>query len=291
MMTKDDYEFTDLKASSIKSVMDLATSTIIKYVEMMLQVKVLSISIDYVIDTKSQLWVLWTSDARVRHTVIESRSRTSSPERASLLQESFSDDDAILAPSQVDAALSLISDLRTDTGPIKAHAKHDDGSAGFKATTLDTKRADKCKGDFCSILLESVGSLTSQEEVNGNAMARFFTDEERRVLGKHDKYRELSDLSDPSLQYDFVPMRTVLRVREERKRSRLSDGHKDTWKEYPTSPRDDANVFIKWHAKERSELDNSMEEHEKVLFISCSCISAHTAYMLFAAQVEWPGAG
>ena len=34
----------------------------VKYIEAMLNSKILSISIDYVIDTKSQLWMLWTSE-------------------------------------------------------------------------------------------------------------------------------------------------------------------------------------------------------------------------------------
>ena len=56
-------QFVESKANSIKNIMDLATSTIVRYVENMLGVKVLSLSVDYVIDTKSQLWMLWTSVA------------------------------------------------------------------------------------------------------------------------------------------------------------------------------------------------------------------------------------
>ena len=57
----------ECKASNINSIMDLATYTVIRYLEMMLNVKVLHLSVDYVIDAKSQLWMLWTSDARIVH--------------------------------------------------------------------------------------------------------------------------------------------------------------------------------------------------------------------------------
>eukprot|EP01037_Dinobryon_pediforme_P018000 gene18000-18237_t len=53
-----------LKANQICNVLDLATSTVIRYVEMMLAIRILSIQIDYAIDKKSQIWMLWTSDAR-----------------------------------------------------------------------------------------------------------------------------------------------------------------------------------------------------------------------------------
>jgi hypothetical protein len=55
----------ECKAGNICAIMDLATNTVVKYVEAMLGVKVLSLSVDYVIDSKSQLWMLWTSDAKV----------------------------------------------------------------------------------------------------------------------------------------------------------------------------------------------------------------------------------
>ena len=62
---EDSAKVYECKAGNICSIMDLATNTIIKYVETMLGVKVLSLSVDYVIDSKSQLWMLWTSNAKI----------------------------------------------------------------------------------------------------------------------------------------------------------------------------------------------------------------------------------
>ena len=56
--------FTESRAASIKNIMDLATNTVVRYLEMMLGIRVLSITIDYIVDNKSQLWMLWTSDAQ-----------------------------------------------------------------------------------------------------------------------------------------------------------------------------------------------------------------------------------
>lgn len=62
---EDTAKVYECKAGNICNIMDLATNTIIKYVETMLGAKVLSLSVDYVIDSKSQLWMLWTSDAKI----------------------------------------------------------------------------------------------------------------------------------------------------------------------------------------------------------------------------------
>jgi CheY-like chemotaxis protein len=61
-------DFVESKANSIKNIMDLATNTIVRYIQNMLGVTVLELSVDYVIDTKSQLWMLWTSDAKMVRT-------------------------------------------------------------------------------------------------------------------------------------------------------------------------------------------------------------------------------
>ena len=59
-----ELNFSECRANQICNVLDLATSTVIRYVEMMLAIRILSIQIDYAIDKKSQIWMLWTSDAR-----------------------------------------------------------------------------------------------------------------------------------------------------------------------------------------------------------------------------------
>ena len=59
---------TESRAAAIKNIMDLATNTVVRYLENMLGVKVLELSIDYIIDYQSQLWMLWTSPAKIVRT-------------------------------------------------------------------------------------------------------------------------------------------------------------------------------------------------------------------------------
>ena len=60
-----DCKFTESRATAIKNIMDLATNTVVRYIENMLGIKILELSVDYVIDAKSQLWMLWTSEAKI----------------------------------------------------------------------------------------------------------------------------------------------------------------------------------------------------------------------------------
>ena len=270
MMSAKDYEFTELKATSIRSVMDLATSTIIRYIEAMLQVKVMSIWIDYAIDSKSQLWMLWTSEARVVMRAVESKSRSGSPTYP--LRRRSPEEERMSASAQVDAALGLVNDLRTDAAASRDRSRHTESaeSAGFKMVSLgDESRPDagaglRCRGDFCGISLESVGSLASQEDLSQGAMERFFSEEERQLLRRYDKFRQLTDTSQVSTDYDFLPLRTILRVREDRLRQGLGDLGQPSWRDFPVSPRTEARVFSSLHAGEESVNEQAKESEEAV---------------------------
>jgi len=63
-----DTVFTESRAAAIKNIMDLATNTVVRYLENMLGIKVLELTIDYIVDHQSQLWMLWTSPAKIVRT-------------------------------------------------------------------------------------------------------------------------------------------------------------------------------------------------------------------------------
>lgn len=68
VLNESNTDFIESRASSLKNIMDLATNTVIRYLENMLGVRVLKIAVDYIIDNKSQLWMLWSSDALIVRT-------------------------------------------------------------------------------------------------------------------------------------------------------------------------------------------------------------------------------
>lgn len=61
-MYENKMKFAESRAAEIIKIMSAATNTVVKYTELMLQVRILEISIDYVIDKKSQVWMLWASE-------------------------------------------------------------------------------------------------------------------------------------------------------------------------------------------------------------------------------------
>lgn len=63
--------FNESKASSLNKVTDLATSTVIRYVEKMLKIQFLQLSVDYVVDKKSQIWMLWCTKAIIKRQSID----------------------------------------------------------------------------------------------------------------------------------------------------------------------------------------------------------------------------
>ena len=63
-MYENKLKLVESRANQIKNIMDLATSTVVRYAETMLQVKILDMTVDYVIDKKSQVWMLWAPDAK-----------------------------------------------------------------------------------------------------------------------------------------------------------------------------------------------------------------------------------
>jgi hypothetical protein len=72
-MYESKMKFAESRAAEIIKIMTAATCTVVDYTELMLQVRVLDISIDFVIDKKSQVWMLWASDRTkfVRSTSLE----------------------------------------------------------------------------------------------------------------------------------------------------------------------------------------------------------------------------
>lgn len=59
----DALEYTPCLNASICDVMNAASAKIVSYIEESLNAELISINFDYVIDTQSQVWLLWSSDA------------------------------------------------------------------------------------------------------------------------------------------------------------------------------------------------------------------------------------
>ncbi len=63
-MYESKVKLVESRANQIKNIMDLATNTVLRYTETMLQVRILDMTVDYVIDKKHQIWMLWAPDTK-----------------------------------------------------------------------------------------------------------------------------------------------------------------------------------------------------------------------------------
>lgn len=63
-MYESKLKMVESRANQIKNIMDLATNTVLRYTETMLQVRILDMTVDYVIDKKSQIWMLWAPETK-----------------------------------------------------------------------------------------------------------------------------------------------------------------------------------------------------------------------------------
>lgn len=52
------------KATQIRKVLDLATNNVVRYMELMLNIKIVVLTVDYVVDKKSQIWLLWVPECQ-----------------------------------------------------------------------------------------------------------------------------------------------------------------------------------------------------------------------------------
>jgi len=64
IMNESEITLAECRSNQICNVLDLASSTVVRYLEMMMKMRITSLTIDYAIDLKSQIWILWVADTR-----------------------------------------------------------------------------------------------------------------------------------------------------------------------------------------------------------------------------------
>lgn len=79
-------QLVESKASQTSKVLDLATLTAVRFAEKMLRIRILHCSVDYVVDKKSQVWMLWANSVQY---CLAAELRVSSP-RSPGAPEAFS---------------------------------------------------------------------------------------------------------------------------------------------------------------------------------------------------------
>eukprot|EP00981_Chlorochromonas_danica_P002157 scaffold428_cov168-Ochromonas_danica.AAC.22 len=222
---EEKLKFVDNRAAQIAKVLDLASTTVIRYVEKMLRIQIVECSLDFVIDRKSQIWMLWANKTFFKKSAAtgESISRPlSSTNRLSESIDPFSetyDEDMIhrkdentghLLSQQLEE-MANHDILKRNPNAEKIHSantlnnfivneKIEKNKNNSNKRTTSFPTPFKCIGDYCHLLVQPVGALTVDKKTAAMHLAsKLFTEKEIETLKKDPNYSKMMDFSSSAL--------------------------------------------------------------------------------------------
>lgn len=200
---EDKLKFTDTRAAQISKVLDLATTTVVRYVEKMLRIQITDCSVDYVIDKKSQIWMLWTnktSFTRGERPVSALSVDTMDTSSHSVFGSGVLDDGRgpgqALSQQLQDMAKSNV--MKRNVNAEKLHAVNSMNTFSSKEESVKNTFPTpfKCAGEYCQLLVQPTGALTVDRR---NAMMhltrKLFSDSELDVLKKDPSFGKMTEFS------------------------------------------------------------------------------------------------
>lgn len=260
---QDQLKFVESKAAQINKVLDLATATLVRYVEKVLKTFIDELSVDYIIDEKSQIWLLWTNKA-----VLSKNQRVSSPRKSydiSWKIDASIDNDTIAATlnSQVKELTELSSTKKSN--PLKKLSSSHTFATNDESLAVDDKKFPnpfKCRGDYCNICVQNVGQLSLDSSKGSTHTARkLFTEFELQKLRKDARFNSMMEFGSSGLGVAEMSMRSIILARKEQ-RGTKTNTDSQSWKEYPVSN----DLSIKFKNVDATMSDRasiSSEDYEK----------------------------
>lgn len=275
-MFESQLSLAESKAVQIRNILDLATSTVVRYLELMLKVKVVSISLDFVIDRKSQVWLMWATNTRVvrrsefadvsilpqnisddkmgrmswagpKYAEELTNNITGGPQnrtsrRPKLVSESFSQ---IHSPTKELTAtqVNLAATISQSSG-CAVYSVHNSENSGNVDQTQKFPQPFKCKGDYCSfhVQLNSKSlhiNAPSERQSMQSSSKLLFSDKELDRLGGEELLKQklsLISLASPHAVL-MIAMKSILLARQERRGLSATVDSLQVLSAYPTSPR------------------------------------------------------
>lgn len=270
VLNEEKISFTDSRASSINKVTDLATTTAVRYVEKMLRVQIARFVVDYIIDQKSQIWLLWSSDVgfyrsipvsldfteSAKHSSPTSRVQTpASPShnsRSLNTAETLSNQLQEMAQSNLNKKDPKASQISNIT------ATHSFASYDELSSHSNFPNPFKCKGDFCNLEVNNAGQLAVDDKTASLHFAkRFFSDSEIQRLRRDPKYHHMISLEASDTQLLEISMKSILLARKD-KRGTKNSGYDSSWFEYPTSPGGKGELSVESLSPNRNKTRSSV---------------------------------
>lgn len=230
------------KATQINKVLDLATTTIVRYVEKMLKVQFIECSIDYTIDRKSQIWMLWSDGAKFTRTNRPlSATLTKSPNEIeedsyiSMSDNGFENEEQGKQLGQQLMNIARSSTSRNDPRAAKianvniVHTFSDNPTKtqqtaqetlnnNTKSTKSHYPTPYQCAGDYCNLEINPSGQLTlDKKAASKHLMRKFFSDSEIDMLRKDVMFVKMTQFGSSGLSYNDINKRSVELARVEKR--------------------------------------------------------------------------
>lgn len=226
----------DSRAAPINKVVDLATTTVARYVERMLKVTLLEFSVDYVIDKKSQIWMLWSTKANFTRETPHSNDAPHSPQSTHQFDDmdatakTIANDDELAAglsqqfyemtlnmPRTATASKQL-NTLVSTTQFTSGHNRPDSPSAQVASSSGKFPQPFTCKGDYCNLDISTMGKLTMDTQHAAQHVAsKLFTEEEITRLRKDPKFNKMMEFNSSGVGLAEISMRSISLARKEQR--------------------------------------------------------------------------
>jgi len=233
----DQIKLTESKASQINKVIDLATSAIIRYVERVLKIVLLEFSVDFIIDEKSQIWMLWTN-----RTAFSRRNQPKSPKvsNGSLFDGDAFDETLTASLNQHVKEVSETASKATQSkSPLKRLSSTHTFIPADKAITSNERKFPnpfQCHGDYCNVCIQANGALSIENnKAQLHTANKFFSESEIEKLRKDPRYNSMMEFGSTGFGVAEISMKSISVARKEQ-RGIKSGGDLLSWKEYPVSP-------------------------------------------------------
>jgi CheY-like chemotaxis protein/predicted nucleic acid-binding Zn-ribbon protein len=250
VLHEEKIRLNESRATSINKVTDLATTTVVRYVEKMLKVQIVEFVVDYVIDKKSQIWMLWSTKALFQ-LPSNSGNRLDQFDSSAIQLNPFNSSPSSRAQSPSrdvrNDASSLSQQFHEMAEPYKkdprgaqvatVSATHTFGALDENSPVGKSKfpNPSNCKGDFCNLDIMTTGQLILDDKQASLHAQHFFTDAEILHLRKDPRFTKMMEFGSGDRGYGTkeMNMRSIILARKE-KRGLLHASAESSWLNFPS---------------------------------------------------------
>jgi hypothetical protein len=289
VLNEEKIKLHDSRAASINKVTDLATTTVVRYVEKMLKVHFAEFVVDYVIDKKSQIWMLWCSKALFHRATRPDQFdssvdllKTSSPSSrigspARIGSASFREEANSLSHQFHEMAEPYKKDPRgAQIAAVAATHSFSTVDEGSPIAKSKFPNPNNCRGDYCNLEIANTGQLVLDEKQASLHAQQLFSENEISQLRKDPKFFKMMEFgSENSRATQEISMRSINLARKE-KRGYQQTANESSWMSYPTPSKSIVN-FTGSLLEQDSAVLNSKKSRSSV-WVSTHFLSFNKTY-------------